>query len=111
MKSKITIKALAEKLEDAYSTDRYNGSWTGCVRMLRQRGYNDRAVEAIIRSKHTRWAGDSANKNRGVNSADLARYMDANRALFSVDAMAELIAQTFGDADMQVSILQEGVRS
>jgi hypothetical protein len=71
------VKLFAEELSDAYSTDRYRNGWAGCIRMLRKRGYTDREIEAIIRSKHTRWAGDSSDKPYGkVTSVDLARYMD-----------------------------------
>lgn len=54
----LDVRALALRLENAYSTDRYRNGWSGCVRMLLKRGYNEAQIEAIIRSKWTRWAAD-----------------------------------------------------
>lgn len=72
----IDIKELNEQLSDAYSTSNYNGNWIPCIKMLRKRGYDDQQVEAIIRSKWTRWAADQSNKAYGkANSADLARFL------------------------------------
>jgi hypothetical protein len=72
------IKAFAEELSDAYSSDRYRGGFSGCIRMLRKRGYNDREIEAILRSKWTRWAGDSSDNRYGYcTSGDLARFLDS----------------------------------
>jgi len=50
----LTTKELAEKTSDAYSFDRYN-SWEACVKKLRNNGLNDREIEAVLRSKWTRW--------------------------------------------------------
>lgn len=86
-------KAFAEKISDAYSTDRYQGGWARSIRMLRNRGYGDRAIEAIIRSKHTRWAGDAVSKDSGVTAEDLESYLNAHP--ISATAIAELIAGTF----------------
>lgn len=93
----LTPQQLAEQLETAYSTDRYRGGWLSCVKMLRKRGYSDREIEAIIRSKHTRWAGDASSSRYGyVNSADLARYIDKHSKDEWTKEVAELVAQTFG---------------
>lgn len=72
-----TVEQMAERLSDAYSTDRYRDGWRATVRMLRGRGYSDREVEAIIRSKWTRWAGDHSNKAYGrITASDLAALID-----------------------------------
>lgn len=72
-----TVQELAEQLEDAYSSGRYKNGWSGCIKMLRRRGYNDRQIEAILRSKWTRWANDSShNPNSLSTSGDLARFLD-----------------------------------
>jgi hypothetical protein len=72
------IKELAEELADAYSTDSYKGGWSGCVRMLRKRGYSDHQIEAIVRSKWTRWAGDFSDRPYGYRtSTDLASFLDS----------------------------------
>lgn len=52
-------KEFSQELSDAYSTNYYNNSWVACIRMLRKRNYNDEQIEAIIRSRWTRWAHDS----------------------------------------------------
>lgn len=68
---------MAERLSDAFSTDRYRDGWTATVRMLRARGYSDKQAEAIIRSKWTRWAGDHSGKPYGrVTASDLAALID-----------------------------------
>lgn len=76
-----TVEQMAERLSDAFSTDRHRGEWTASIRMLRQRGYSDQQVEAIIRSKWTRWAGDHSNKPYGrVTASDLAALIDVTVA-------------------------------
>ncbi len=88
------IKEFAEELSDAYSTDNYNNNWIPSIKMLRKRGYNDLQVEAIIRSKWTRWAADGSDKRYGrVNSADLARFLDAQTNLEA--EVADLVKGTF----------------
>lgn len=94
MNTKLSVQELNDKLQDAYSTSNYNGNWSPCIKMLRKRGYDDRQVEAIIRSKWTRWAGDSSDKRYGhVNSADLARFLDSQKNLAA--EVAELVTGTF----------------
>lgn len=90
------IKEFNEELQDAYSTPNYNDNWIPCIKMLRRRGYDDRQVEAIIRSKWTRWASDHANKGYGrMNSADLSRFLDT---LENLDVqVADLVKGTFGE--------------
>jgi hypothetical protein len=58
----------AKRLEDAYSSARYRGGFTGCIKMLRKLNYNDEEIETILRSKIARWAADSS-KNRYGNAA------------------------------------------
>lgn len=90
------IKEFNEELGNAYSTSNYNGTWIPCIKMLRKRGYNDLQVEAIIRSKWTRWAADGSDKRYGrVNSADLARFLNTMKNL-DVE-IAALVRWTFDD--------------
>lgn len=90
------IKAFAEELSNSYSTNRYRNGWSGCIRMLRKRGYDDRQIEAIIRSKWTRWAVDASDHDYGrVNSADLARYLDSIKNL--TRELDDLTRETFGE--------------
>lgn len=90
-------KKFAEELSDAYSTESYRGGWIGCIKMLRRRGYDDRQIEAIIRSKWTRWAGDHSSNRYGMHtSTDLAKFLDGMKNLKAeVEALtAETFAQT-----------------
>ncbi len=94
MNTKLTPQELNDQLQDAYSTSNYNGNWTPCIKMLRKRGYDDRQVEAIIRSKWTRWAADGSGKSYGKNnSKDLARFLDQQKNL--AKEVAELVQGTF----------------
>lgn len=88
----LTTKELAEKTSDAYSYDRYN-SWEACVKKLRNHGCNDFEVEAILRSKWTRWAADSTGNTKATSSA-LMKYIEKNESQKSID---ELTQQTFPD--------------
>ena len=94
---KLTNHELADKCADAYSTDSYRGGWNGCVRMLRQRGYDDRQVEAILRSKWTRWAGDGSEQRRygSYTSTDLANFLDSMSAADLKAGLQDLVDGTF----------------
>lgn len=90
-----TIDALAAATADAYSFDRYR-DWRACVALLLRRGYTERQAEAILRSKHMRWAADqSPNRYGRVTSADLARYLDKQKGNWTKE-VADLVAGTFG---------------
>ena len=71
------VKVFAKELSDAYSSAAYKAGWGSCIKMLRKRGYNDAQVEAIIRSKFTRWARDMHSSYHG-NAPMLARWLDRN---------------------------------
>jgi hypothetical protein len=91
------IDALLDRTRDAYSFDTYGESgWRGAIAMLVRRGYDDRQIEAILRSKWTRWAGDMSNKPHGRNNgADLARFLDTAKGTTAKD-VDELVIGTFG---------------
>lgn len=90
------IKEFNEQLQDAYSTSNYNGNWSPCIKMLRKRGCDDRQVEAIIRSKWTRWAADGSGKSYGRNnSKDLAKFLNETPNLAA--EVADLVKGTFGN--------------
>jgi len=79
----------------AYSFERYGAAnWQAAARMLARRRYTARAIEAILRSKWTRWAADAANKSEGATAEDLARFLDTDHQTGDWK-VAELIAQTF----------------
>jgi hypothetical protein len=71
--------AVAERCLDAYMADDYGKSWTACASLLLDRGYTEREAEAIMRSKHMRWADDSQGRGAGkeTNSAAFRRYLNA----------------------------------
>lgn len=90
--SRETVKALAERLSDAYSTDRYRSEWAPSIKALRAAGYDDRQIEAIIRSKWTRWAADAGGKRYGQATAkDLMTFVAHRRP----SELAELVQETF----------------
>jgi hypothetical protein len=102
--SKQSATAIADQVaaatEDAYSFDRYGATnWLRACRMLARRGYNAREIEAFMRSKHTRWAGDTANKNSGVTAKDLEAYI-SKCIRHEEQELAQLVAETFeGEAE------------
>lgn len=56
-----SIAAMAAKTADAYSFGRYGAeAWASNVMWLFDRGLSPEAVEAVMRSKWTRWAADHA---------------------------------------------------
>jgi hypothetical protein len=91
----VVVEQLADKTSDAYSYDRYGAKgWRSCIKMLLRRGFDERAIEAIMRSKWTRWAGDQSNKPYGrVTSADLARFINSDQNLER--SVAQLVTETF----------------
>lgn len=103
MKTNIAqARDVAERTQDAFSYDAYTPSgWRACCVMLAKRGYNQWAIEAIMRSKWTRWAGDGDEK-RGYghyNGKTLERFMD-NMIQHSGEAetdrrVRELVSGTF----------------
>lgn len=94
------VDQFADELSDAYSTTRYKNGWHASIKMLRRRGYNDRQIEAIIRSKWTRWAADVSDHRYGHHtSADLARFLDSHTSTQLKAAVAELVGQTFEEAN------------
>lgn len=96
---------VASRTETAFSFDAYTPTgWRQCCVMLAERGYGPREIEAIMRSKWTRWAGDLDSDRRRYgqfNSATLARFIDQmidTRGKARVDTeIAELVAGTFND--------------
>ena len=72
-------KELGERV-GGYSKDAYR-SWPACVAMLRRHGLDDLEIEAVLRSKWTRWAGDmAARPSHGYGSytaKDLEVFMNA----------------------------------
>jgi hypothetical protein len=85
------VKEFAEELSDAYSTDAYGG-WEGCILALRRRGYDDRQIEAIIRSKYTRWAAD---ENSGTGTPKgLLTFIDDPRNEVTPKEIEDIATET-----------------
>lgn len=89
--------ALAEKTADAYSSDRY-ASWPAVCEGLLRAGYTEPQVEAIVRSKWTRWAGDASDKRYGRSTfKDLKRWMERSMGSKLQAEVESLTRQTFGN--------------
>jgi hypothetical protein len=85
----LSTKALTEKTSDAYSACRYN-SWKACVKKLRVFGCNDNEIEAILRSKWTRWAADSSKSSYGKESSvDLINYIKKYETRASIESLTK----------------------
>ena len=99
------VKKFALELADAFSTDNYSNGWSASIKMLRKHCLNDREIEAIIRSKWTRWACDQAGKAYGRHtSRDLERFLfkedgQLNTRNLGCD-LATLVRETFWYDDM-----------
>lgn len=88
-------RQIAEKADDAYSTDRYN-SWPAVAQVCLEMGYDARQTEAIMRSKYTRWAADMSSARYGtVPAKALLDLRQLSPELFSPQAIAELVEGTF----------------
>jgi hypothetical protein len=77
-----TTRRQAEKIglssRDAYSYDAYGcTAWLECCRACARHGFSPYAIDTIMRSKWTRWAGDAAERNTWGNltSRDLMRFL------------------------------------
>lgn len=92
---------LAARTKGAFSFSNYGlQRWRAAIRMLLRRGYDEREIEAIMRSKWTRWAGDHASGRKGwrygrTNSADLARFLDGYPKGSLAYDVAMLVATTY----------------
>jgi hypothetical protein len=99
------VTYLAERTRDAYSFSAYGLSgWRGAIRVLLTHGLTDQEIEAVMRSKWTRWAGDGSTKRYGhFTGRDLARFMNSGdgRAWREV---AQLTQETFGDFVMKGTV-------
>jgi len=99
----LTQKAeyIANQCADAYSADRYR-SWKSVAMALLKLGWKPIEVEAFMRSKHTRWAGDSSDNDYGKCSGnDVLRYLEAGRNMprGRQTELDELVAGTWDSAN------------
>jgi hypothetical protein len=101
------IREVAERTADAFAWDSYRpGAWLACCRLLAKRGYTAREIEAIVRSKWMRWAGDmdegGGGRRYGRYTADtLRRFLEHETARVGAAGherqVADLVAGTFDD--------------
>lgn len=73
--TKEQIAKLADDTSDAYSWDAYGEQqWRSLIKFLAASGFDMEEIEAIVRSKHTRWSRDAAGGYQG-RAIDFAAYM------------------------------------
>lgn len=73
----MTIDQLAKVTQNAYSFSAYGeAEWLKTAKMLRARGFTLEEVEAVLRSKLTRWCRDAFSKNDEGKSSYLELYLD-----------------------------------
>lgn len=97
------IKALASRTDDAYSFSTYGErEWIRAIRLLADRGYNERAIEAILRSKYTRWAADARTTNAKPRGEDVLIFiMDPRNKVTRADVIT-LAQMTFNDNSIDI---------
>lgn len=97
MTNKALAALIAERCSDAYSSDRYR-SWEGVAAKLLRRGLDERQVEAVMRSKWTRWAADAWEKRESdygrVPASAVIAYLDQSE---TAESIAALTRETFGN--------------
>lgn len=90
----MTARTVALATSDAYSYDRYGvNAWLATAKYLEKQGLTDRQIEAILRSKHTRWAMDAAG-DKGKQTA-FKRYVENSKWFNLKTEAAEMERQTF----------------
>jgi hypothetical protein len=99
-KNRTAAVAMADKTSDAYMADNYGKSWVACANLLLDRGYSPEETEAILRSKHMRWADDSQGRGNGhqTNSAAFKRYLDYHESrgrIWREVEVGQLVNETF----------------
>jgi hypothetical protein len=78
---------LANRCEDAYSVDRYK-SWSKVAEALLDYGLTERQVEAVMRSKWTRWAADAHGGAYGTIPAKaIISYIKSSETQDSIEAL------------------------
>lgn len=91
------INRIAEATQDAYSYDRYTRpGWVGAARKMAAAGYNAQQVEAVLRSKHMRWASDAAGRSGFTTAADFAKYWEGEFGGFNTPKAAQEVESLTG---------------
>ena len=104
MRTTTTIKtslqdaaAVADRCADAYSFDYFGpDEWREAARMMARRGFDVREIEAVLRSKWTRWSRDAEASAFGIGTAQgLADFLDNQKD--TPKHLRSLVAETFGE--------------
>lgn len=96
------VDSIAEATSTAYMFDDYGTSWKRCIRILLGYGLSPKQVEAVLLSKHMRWADDSEGRGNGnkTNSAAFDRYLQswmmAKGGQAWQEEVQQLTTETFG---------------
>lgn len=87
-------RSLARKSADAYMADNYGDHWVAIAEFLLER-VNFVEAEAILRSKHMRWARDASNDDT-CTLQNFVTYYGRNQQHLAGKALADLVEGTFG---------------
>ena len=105
---RFNVRKLAGETTDAYSYSSFS-VWKSVVAVFAKRGFNSWEAEAIIRSKHLRWAADCRKSQDGhANHLDVARYLDKYDIAPGNKEVNGLVMQTFGE-EHGLELNSEGV--
>lgn len=92
LKKSHRLDALVAMTDGAYSQGRYGPTaWRMTIKALMDDGYTDREINAIMRSKWTRWALDATPESR---STALAMFMADKRNGIDADEVRKLTEET-----------------
>lgn len=73
---KALVDQVAAATQNAYSVARYTGpAWRMIIRNLAEAGFDANQIEQVLRSKHMRWAADSAGRSHSATAIDFTDYV------------------------------------
>lgn len=98
MTTSAIAREVALKTQDAYSYERYGANaWLATAKWLAKQGLTGRQIEAMLRSKHTRWAMDHAGDKGKTKAFENYAVAAGNNGWLKLHAeAAEMERQTFG---------------
>lgn len=119
MQMKLKVAEISDRTQDAYSFSNYGEySWKLVIRWLLKKGYDEQAIEAILRSKYMRWAYDmSAASLFGFQrfyekcATDYDKRGDMRNEYFTPRAIDQLIDHTFPPKDAAEAYDRKKARS
>jgi hypothetical protein len=86
---------IAQDTQDAYSADRYGViEWTHAADLCLRRGMTPAQVNAVLRSKHMRYAADVSIDPENPTADDLGRFMANYPLHFTTPALNALVEGT-----------------